>query len=397
MHSPMMIVKRRIGIPQFRDYEYRKTSLYFAQMAEDIKAIGMEELRELGAADFQAGYQGVHFTADRETLYRINYMSRLVSRILAPLMSFDCPDTDTLYETAKKIRWRDFFDDRTTFAVTGNVADSAITHSHFAALRLKDAIVDDLRERTGERPNVDAWEPDLLFNLYINKDRAVISLDTSGQPLHKRGYREESVTAPMQETVAAAVIRYAEWDGSVPLHDPMCGSGTLLCEALMRFCRIPAGIFRKTFGFELLPDFDPDLWHQVRKTADAGIRPLSTGLISGNDISQQAVSAARTNLMGLHFGRNVAVDRLDFSDLPAMPPGVIVANPPYGVRMGKDRNLGLFYKALGDFLKQKCQGSTAYIYFGERAFVKKLGLKSTWKKPLAAGGLDGRLVKYDIY
>jgi putative N6-adenine-specific DNA methylase len=201
----------------------------------------------------------------------------------------------------------------------------------------------------------------------------------------------------MQETVAAAIIRFSEWNGSVPLYDPLCGSGTLLCEALMRYSNIPAGVFRNRFGFESLPDFDSAVWKQVKKEADGQIRELPKGLIAGSDVSAEAVSAARTNLMGLHYGNNVSVERADFRKLPALEGHVIVANPPYGIRMGGDENLEMFYKNLGDFLKQKCKGSTAFVYFGERVYIKKIGLKASWKKLIKTGGLDGRLVKYEIY
>jgi putative N6-adenine-specific DNA methylase len=177
----------------------------------------------------------------------------------------------------------------------------------------------------------------------------------------------------------------------------MCGSGTLLCEALMRHSHIPAGIFRKRFGFEFLPDFDGTLWKRVKKEADGQIRELPQGLIAGSDVSAEAVRATRTNLMGLHYGNNVKVERADFRNLPALEGHIIVANPPYGIRMGRDENLEGFYKDFGDFLKQKCKGSTAFDYFGEREYIKKIGLKALWKKPIRTGGLDGRLVKYDLH
>ena len=239
--------------------------------------------------------------------------------------------------------------------------------------------------------------PDILLNLHIRNDKAVISLDTSGGALHRRGYREETVSAPMQETIAAAIIRFSEWDGSVPLYDPLCGSGTLLCEALMRYSNIPAGVFRNQFGCEFLPDFDGAAWKQVKKEADGNIRELPKGLIAGSDVSAEAVSAARTNLMGLHYGKNVSVERADFRNLPALEEHVIVTNPPYGIRIGRDENLEIFYKNIGDFLKQKCKGSAAFVYFGERKYIKNIGLKASWKKPIKFGRLDGRLVKYELY
>jgi len=378
-------------------FQYQQNGRYFAQIADGLKEAGVEEIAHLGAEDVRPAFSGIHFRADQATLYRINYLTRLLSRCLAPLISFACPDTDRLYQRAKQIRWEKFFRQGHTFAVSSNVSDSAISHSKYAALRLKDAVADYFREKTGRRPDVSVRNPDIRLNLYIRNDQAVISLDVSGGALHRRGYREETVAAPMQETVAAAIIQFSEWDGSVPLYDPLCGSGTLLCEALMHYCRIPPGIFRNRFGFELLPDFDAAAWQRVKKTADGHIRELPQGLISGSDLSAEAVNAARTNLMGLHSGRHVGIARADFRSLPALQGHFIVTNPPYGIRMGGDENLAAFYKDLGDFLKHQCQGSRAFVYFGEREYIKKIGLKASWKKPIKAGGLDGRLVKYEMY
>jgi putative N6-adenine-specific DNA methylase len=380
-------------------FKYQQESRYMAQIAGDLKEAALEELAELGAKEITSGFGSIQFRADKKTLYRINYLTRLASRCLAPLRSFHCPDTDTLYREAKQMRWDTLFASDNTFAVSGHVSGSKVSHSKYAALRLKDAVADYFREKTGRRPDVSVRNPDILLNLTIRKDRAEISLDTSGGSLHKRGYREETVKAPMQETMAAAIIRLTEWDGSMPLYDPLCGSGTLLCEALMRYCNIPAGIFRNRFGFEALPDFDTAIWQQIRKEADGRIRELPTGLIAGSDVSKDAVTATQTNLMGLHFGKNVHIEQADFRNLPALEGRIIVANPPYGIRMGGDGNgdLGVFYKNFGDFLKQKCNRSTAYLYFGERQYIKKIGLKASWKKPIRAGGLDGRLVKYEMY
>ena len=378
-------------------YQYQENNQYFAQIADGLKESGVQEITELGAENVQPEFSGIRFQADKATLYRVNYMTRLLSRCLAPLISWDCPDTDTLYRKAKLIKWEDFFAKGNTFAVSANVSDSTISHSKFAALRLKDAIADYFKEKTGQRPNVSVRDPDIPLNLHIRKNKAVISLDTSGGALHRRGYREETVSAPMQETVAAAIIRFSEWNGSVPLYDPLCGSGTLLCEALMRYSHVPAGIFRKRFGFESLPDFDRPVWHQVKKETEAQIRELPKKLLAGSDVSIEAVRAARTNLMGLHYGNRVTIERVDFQKLPVFKEHVIVTNPPYGIRMGGDRNLDLFYKNFGDFLKQKCKGSSAFVYFGDRKYIKKIGLKASWKQPLKAGGLDGRLVKYEMY
>jgi putative N6-adenine-specific DNA methylase len=201
----------------------------------------------------------------------------------------------------------------------------------------------------------------------------------------------------MQETVASAIIRYAQWNGSVPLYDPMCGSGTLLSEALMQYCKIPSGILRKHFGFEFLPDYDKSIWSKVKNELGRQIRELPGGSISGSDKSPEAVETAKMNIQTLQYGEKIKLRVLDFRKSSGLNNGVIITNPPYGIRMGNKQELDLLYKSLGDFLKQKCKDSTAYIYFGERELIKMVGLKPTWKKPLKSGGLDGRLVKYEMF
>jgi 23S rRNA (guanine2445-N2)-methyltransferase len=378
-------------------YLYQENKRYFAQYAAGFDAMATKELAELGAESIAAEGNGAHFTADARTLYRINYMSRVITRVLAPLFAFDCQSTDQLYNEAKSIDWAGVFDPARSFAVFANVRNSAINHSQFAALRLKDAIVDRFRETGRKRPRVDRHVPDCGFNLFIHKDRAVVSLDTSGGSLHRRGYRQETVEAPFQETLAAAILEMARWDGDRKVYDPMCGSGTLMTEALMRYCRIPAGYLRQRFGFQRLPDFNPIAWRALKNEMDRQIRPLPPGRIAGSDLSPQAVHAARTNIGLLPFARRVPIQVSDFRKITRLEQSLIICNPPYGIRLEKDRDLSGFYQTLGDFLKQRCQASTAYIYFGDRDYIKSIGLKSSWKQPLSNGGLDGRLVKYELY
>jgi putative N6-adenine-specific DNA methylase len=379
------------------EYLYEKESQYFAQVAESIKDIAVNELKTLGAYDLQTVFRGIWFKASKKDFYRIIYFSRLVSRILAPLVRFECHDKDQLYKAAKKIRWEEFLTPRKTFSVTANVAESEITHSNFAGLRVKDAIADYFRNRSNKRPNVDAKEPYIIINIHIHNNFATLAIDASGGPLHKRGYREESVSAPMQETVAASIIELSGWDGKIPLYDPMCGSGTLLCEALMKYCRVPAQVFRKWFGFERLPDFDPLLWDNIKKESQKNLRELTPHMISGSDISEHSVNAARTNIMGLHFGNKIGIEQKDFKDIESLENHLIVANPPYGIRMRKEQNLSKFYKAFGLFLKNRCRKSTAFVYFGEPKYIKKISLAPSWKRPLKIGGLDGKLVKYELF
>jgi putative N6-adenine-specific DNA methylase len=379
------------------DYLYEKESRYFAQVAETVKDLAITELKELGAHGISPVFRGIWFSASKKNFYRIVYFSRLLSRVLAPLVSFECHDKDDLYKAAKKIRWEEFLTPKKTFSIVANVSESEITHSNFAGLRIKDAIADYFRDRTNKRPNVDAKEPYIIINLHIHRNVATLSIDASGGSLHKRGYREESVSAPMQETIAAAIIRLSEWDGAVPLYDPMCGSGTLLCEALMAYSRIPAQVFRTQFGFERLPDFNAVLWEQIKKECQDNFRELKANMISGSDVSDHSVTAARTNIMGLHFGSEISIELKDFREIEAIKNSVIVTNPPYGIRMGKDQNLNQFYKDLGLFFKSRCRQSTAFVYFGEPKYIKKVPLSPAWKRPLEIGGLDGKLVKYDLY
>jgi putative N6-adenine-specific DNA methylase len=378
-------------------YTYQDTGSYFAQIAEGLEPLAQDELTRLGAAKIKPGFRGLYFQADHRALYRINYSSRFIQKIIAPLMFLDCHSTKYLHKRAKAIDWTHFLSPDQTFAIVANVSNSHIRHSKYAALCLKDAIVDFFNEKYDRRPNVDTDHPDVWLNLYIHNNRAVIGLEVSGGSLHKRGYRSMALEAPMQETIAAAIIGLAQWDGERPLHDPMCGSGTLLCEALMCYCRIPAGYFRKRFGFEHLPDFDRRIWKAVQQETEQAIRPLPESLITGSDISVKALEATRANLAVLPGGRDIKLKAIDFRNIKCLENSTIVCNPPYGLRLQKREGIETFYRDLGDFLKQRCRGSAAYVYFGDRQLIKCIGLRSSWKKPLASGGLDGRLVKLEIF
>ncbi|HIJ79169.1 MAG: THUMP domain-containing protein [Desulfobulbaceae bacterium] len=379
-------------------FTYQKTGRYFAQVAENIEEVGAEELRGLGAVEVMPAFRGIYFNADPAALYRIVYATRLCTRVMAPLLTFDCHSTKYLYQTAMKLPWDTLIKPGQTFAITSNVSHSKIRHSKYAALCLKDAMVDWLREKWGERPNVDTVNPDVAFNLHIHEDKAVISMDVAGESLHRRGYRKEAVKAPMQETVAAAIVNLSGWDGSRPLVDPMCGSGTLLCEAYLAYCRIPGGFLRDRFGFFNLPDFDEKIWQRVKAGVDDHIRPLGKGIeIRGSDIDYQAVAAARHNLENIPGASAIRIRECSFQDLEPINDSVIVVNPPYGIRMGEKEEVAAMIGEFGSFLKHKCAGSTAYLYFGDRELLKKIGLRPAWKKSVKNGGLDGVLAKYEMY
>ena len=378
-------------------YLYQKTNHYFGQLASGSEKAGTKELKNQGATRIKPGYLGVYFCATPRTLYNLVYQTRIFSRILAPLIAFDCHSEKYLYKTAQNIDWSDFLTLTKTFAITANVGRGNIRNSQYAGQVLKDAIVDQFRDKTGERPSVDTRNPDLLLNLYIHENKARISVDLGGGSLHKRGYREQTVEAPMQETLAATILNLSEWNGERPLYDPFCGSGTLLCEAWMKQNNIPAAYLRHKFGFLRLPDFDPALWNQVKTEANAKINETPTCTVSGSDVSADALKAVRANRALLPNGKSIKVRRSDFKDLEGFENTTLITNPPYGIRLGDSEGTALLLKELGDFLKQKCTGCSAFIYYGDTTLVKKLGLKPEWKHPLRSGGLDGMLCKYELY
>lgn len=378
-------------------YNYQKSNRYFAQLADDIKDIAKDELETLGATDVSEAYKGVYFNASQKVLYKVNYQSSLINRVLAPLFSFDCHSENYLYKTAYDIEWEKIFSVDETFAVFASTINSNINHSKFAALKLKDAIVDRFRKKVGERPNVDTRNPDVWLNLFIENNHAVISLDTSGGSLHRRGYRKEQVEAPMIETLAASIIKISGWDGKTELYDPFCGSGTLLCEAYLHATNTPPALLRAKFGFEKLPDFNSKLWNEVKMEAHNNIKEIEPGLISGSDVSKEAVKAAQTNCDVIDKKKAIKIKQTNIFDIKELHNKTIICNPPFGIRLKSNQDLSEFYKKFGDFLKQKCKGSSAYVYFGDRSYLKKIGLRASIKRPLQNGGLDGRLAKFELY
>ena len=363
---------------------------------EDLAAA---ELKELGADDACPAYRGCYFEAEPEALYRINYCSRLISHVLAPLITFQCHSDRYLYKTARKLDWESLLDLEETFVIDANASDSNVHHSQFAAQRLKDAIADHFREKYGERPSVDRREADLWLNLSIHRNKAIISIDCSGGSLHRRGYRAASREAPVQELLAAAMLRHSGWRGETPLVDPMCGAGTILAEALMLAGDIPpAG--RRMAGkppFARLPDFDPELWERVKTAADGAVKPLPPGLVTGSDIDPQAISTARHNLNLLPDTTKHMVSCRDFRNIESLEGVTIVTNPPYGKRLGERDQVKVLYKELGDFLKQRCKNSTAWILVGDIELVKSIGLRTKQRIRLYNGALECRLVEIPIY
>ncbi len=378
-------------------FEYQTNNTFFAQVPGMMEELCEQELIELGAKNTRVAYRGIYFEADLLTIYRINYTSRTISRVLAPLKSFRCRDAKSIMKMAEKIEWDKIFSLNQTFAITSSVSKSTINNSLYASQVLKDGIADYFRAKFGKRPNVETVNPDVRFNLFIETDNAVLSLDTSGESLHKRGYRLLAGEAPMQETLAAAIIRLSKWDGEKPLLDCMCGSGTILCEALMHYCRIPAQKLRKKFGFFHLPDFNRSVWEKFKDEADSKIRPLPKGIISGSDKSQITINIAKENLSRLPYSEAVTLAAHPFQHIKQFENGVLITNPPYGIRLGKRDEVENLYKELGDFLKTKCKGTSAFIYTGEPSLRKHIGLKTSKRIPLVNGKLEGVLLQIDSY
>ena len=378
-------------------FDYQRKNNFFAQAPGKMEELCEQELKELGATNIRTAYRGVYFQAEPAVLYKINYTSRLLTRVLAPLFTFNCKSTNDIKNSASKTKWEKLISLNTTFAITASVSNSKITHSKYAALCLKDSIADYFNAKYKKRPNVDTRTPDVRLNLHIEKELATVSLDVSGESLHKRGYRLSSGEAPMQETLAAALIRISEWNGEKPFWDCMCGSGTIISEAMMKYCNIPAQYLRENFGFFNLPDFDKSLWEKVKTDCDKNIRPLPKGLIKGSDISPKAIEIAKENIGRLPHSENVHIFNRPFQKAENFEEGVIVTNPPYGIRIGEKEEAKSLMKELGDFLKQKCSGTSAFIFTGDPALRKSIGLKTSQRVHLVNGKLEGVLFRIDSF
>ncbi len=371
----------------------------FAACGRGLERLLADELTGLGATEVRPAVRGVAFRADHAALARIVLWTRLATRVLAPLASFACHSDRYLYNRLRDLPWEELMTPDETLAVVANVSFSRLRHSQFVAQRVKDAIVDRFRDRTGRRPGVDRRSPDLLLNLHLRRDHAHLALDLGGRSLHRRGYRLQTVEAPLQETVAAAIVRLSGWDGATPLVDPMCGSGTLLAEAWLAGARIAPQLQRLADRAPLLryPGFPRRAWDEAVAAAREAARPLPPELLRGADSDPEAVAAARENLAALPGGPRIRVERADVRRLQVASGTTIVCNPPYGVRLGEREQVEQLYRDLGDTLKRNCRGATAWILCGDTKLVGHLGLRPRRRIPLWNGGLECRLVELDLY
>ena len=374
----------------------------FVTCASGLEPLLSEELQQLGiTADcLQLGFRGIYVHSwNKSTIYKINYASRLASRVLLPLTRFRCFDKESLYKGAALINWTRYIKPSYSIAIDANVTHRELRNSLFAAQVVKDAICDQLRDKLGQRPSVDVQDPDVQLNLFIQHNTAVISFDTSGSPLHKRGYRLESMEAPLKETLAAAILHLARYSKEEILLDPCCGSGTLLIEAAMMATNTQPGFLRRKWGFMLHPDFNQIDWLKQKNELDNKRTPLAPGRLFGMDISREAVRISKTNLRAAGFDREVVVEQGDFREtVPSVKPTMIVANPPYGRRMDEVERLAPLYRALGQFLKQNCQKpGFGYIFTGNLDMTKEVGLMANRRYVLSNGAIDARLLEYEIF
>ena len=374
-----------------------------------MEALLAAELRALGATDVEERRAGVGFRGALETAYRACLWSRVANRILLPLGAFAAPTPEALYAGVRAIAWADHIAPGRTIAVDCRLSGSRITHSHYAALKTKDAIVDQLRDRRGRRPNVDVRRPDVRVNVHIHTDNAVVSIDLSGESQHRRGYRAEGAVAPLKETLAAAILLLAEWPRrageGAPLIDPMCGSGTIVLEAALMAGDVAPGLRRDYFGCAGWHGHDSVLWTRLRREAASraaeGVRRLPP--IHGYDTDARAVRAAHLNLARAALADRVHVERRALADCAPIAargnagrPGVVVTNPPYGERLGAVEQLGTLYEQLGDLLRQRFPGWTGYVLCGAPALAKRIGLRPARRVALYNGTIECRLLELPI-
>ncbi|EAQ49049.1 MULTISPECIES: THUMP domain-containing class I SAM-dependent RNA methyltransferase [Leeuwenhoekiella] len=360
---------------------------------EDLLA---RELRELGAGDIEIGTRSVGFSGDTGFMYKANLCCRTAIKILKPLRSFVVKDENALYAAVKSIDWSQYMRVNDTFAINATISGEQFTHSLFVAQKAKDAVVDQFREATGDRPDVDLKFPDLSIDIHIRHNRCTISLDSSGVSLHQRGYRLSTNIAPINEVLAAGCLMLAGWKGYSDFLDPMCGSGTMLIEAAMIACNIPPNLNRKQFGFENWHDWDPDLFDVIEAAALKKIREFHF-TIQGYDLDPSVIDKAKENIKNAELSEFISIKQADFfkTEKERERHLHMVFNPPYGERIPVE--MEAFYKNIGDTLKQNYKDTEAWFITSNLESLKHVGLRTSRKIKLYNGSLESRLVKYDIY
>ena len=366
-----------------------------AKTFQGLEEVLAQELTELGAANVEIGRRMVSFTGDKAMMYRANFCLRTAIRVLKPIKHFQATNPDEVYDAVKSIEWENYLDNMSSFAVDAVVFSEVFRHSKFVAYKVKDAIVDYFRDKTGNRPSVRINNPDLTLNIHIAEDQCTLSLDSSGESLHRRGYRQEQVEAPLNEVLAAGMILMTGWRGECDLIDPMCGSGTIPIEAALIARNIAPGVFRKEFGFEKWKDFDQELFDSIYND-DSQEREF-THKIYGYDNSLKANAIATNNVKAAGVTKDIVLKVQPFQQFeqPAEK-SIIIMNPPYGERISSDDLLGL-YQMIGERLKHAFVGNDAWILSYRDECFDQIGLKASVKIPLFNGALECQFRKYQLF
>ena len=382
-----------------------------AKTFKGLEQVLAEELTGLGANDIQIERRAVSFKGDQSLLYRANLCLRTASRVLVEIYKTERrkpasnrdrsqKPEEWLYEEVKKINWDRYMSEDTTFAIDATVYSETFRNSRFVTYRVKDAIADWWVEKRGKRPNVKVTDPDLYINVHIAEETLTVCLDSSGESLHKRGYRVATTEAPINEVLAAGMLLIAGWRGQSDFYDPMCGSGTIPIEAALIARNIAPGIFRKSFGFEKWPDFDAELWSDIYND-DSQEREFNHK-IYGSDASYYAIQQAAKNVKSAGVSRDVELRQIRMEELKpsaisAQHPAMVMINPPYGERLASNRDMEELYGKIGSALKHQFAGATAWIISSNAEAMKCIGLKPAKKIRLLNGELDCQFNKYELF
>ena len=359
-----------------------------------LEEILADELRDLGAQNVKIQNRAVSFKGDTGFMYKANLNLRTCLRVLKPIATFQAHNEKELYNNILKIDWEEYLDLKNTFATDATTNSEVFTHSKYASLLVKDGIADFFRKKYDERPNVDPKNPDLTINLHIAKHTCTVSIDSSGESLHKRGYKSNTIIAPMNEVLAAGLILLSGWDQKSNFHDPMCGSGTILIEAALIAYNIPANIFREKFGFETWKDFDLELFEKIKDVSLDKEKDFQAS-ITGGDNFQKAVRITRENIENALMFDNIKVKNEDFFDTTVFENSFVIFNPPYGERI--ELGINEFYEKVGDSLKNNYKDCTVWLISSDLENLKMIGLKPSKKIELMNGNLKCSFRQFKIY
>ena len=378
-------------------YKMAKNFKMVAKTLFGMEELLAQELRQLGASSIEIGTRNVSFEGDTGFMYKANLCCRTAIKILKPIAAFNIFTEEDLYKKIYEMPWENYMDVNGALAVNATVFSDVFTHSQYIALKTKDAIVDRFRDREGVRPDVDLDHPTLRINIHIDRNICTVSLDSSGESLHKRGYKVENTLAPINEVLAAGILMLSGWQGQCNLLDPMCGGGTILTEAAMIACNIPPNLNREEFGFETWPDFDVDLYEKIEEAALKKIRDFPHK-IYGFDTDPVAIKKAKENIKSANLQDFIEVKQQDFfeSEKNSHKPLYMVFNPPYDERISVN-DVENFYSSIGNTLKRNYPGTQAWMITSNMEALKFVGLRPSKKIKLFNGKLEAKLVRYEMY